>query len=290
MRIGHRRLGPAQGGDAAPPWTASSTSMLPRVAFEYGQPSCAFATSASARPARAAARRRPARTARPKRPPPIAPMPTLRGDRRAVEDGLVALAAGDAAHRVGEARRVAGGEQLLRVGAAPPGPPMRLGHAEVEVELAVVGPGVAVAALVGRGRDGGVEGLHRRARRLRPRRGGRSPRRGRPDPPGPGRLPRRAPSALGTSRARGTRAKAIPPCRTRTAAPGAARRRRGEGPPAGAARTSACATREPCLCSARERVALARAPARRPRGARRARARSASAGTAAGRGGSSWRT
>jgi hypothetical protein len=67
---------------------------------------------------------------------------------------------GGGAHRVGEAARVAGGEELLGVRAVAALATHLLWRAELEVDLAVVGARVAVAAAFRGGGDGGVEDFH----------------------------------------------------------------------------------------------------------------------------------
>src|ERR1700759_1864468 len=58
-----------------------------------------------------------------------------------------------------EARGVADGEQLLGVGAGPAAAHL-LRNGEIQIQLAVRGAAVTVAAFAGGQRFGGVEGLH----------------------------------------------------------------------------------------------------------------------------------
>jgi hypothetical protein len=76
----------------------------------------------------------------------------------AVGDVELALA-GDQLERGVEAGGVADREQHLGVGRAA-GAAQFLGHPQLEVEDAVVAPGVAVAAVAGGGGGGGVQDVH----------------------------------------------------------------------------------------------------------------------------------
>src|SRR4029453_3739280 len=79
-------------------------------------------------------------------------------DRR-LADADLALG-GNVAQGGVEAGRVAGGEQLLGVGGAAAAAEL-LRDRQVDLEQAVVGAGVAGAAVPGGGGDGGVEAGHR---------------------------------------------------------------------------------------------------------------------------------
>ena len=78
----------------------------------------------------------------------------LRGHRGVAEGGLVA--ARDQAQRAVEAGGVAGREQLLGVGPGAGAAHLR-GERQIEVDLVIGGGDVAVAAIAGGGRLGGVE-------------------------------------------------------------------------------------------------------------------------------------
>ena len=137
--------------------TVSVTSMLPRVALEYGQTSWALATvGLGGRPVE----RRGVHVELHLEPEPAVVERADADGRRDLGAGDVEpVAPGDDLQRRVEARRVAGGEQLLGVG-RPAGPAHRLRDAHVGVEDAVVAGDVAVAAVPGGGGGRGVEDLH----------------------------------------------------------------------------------------------------------------------------------
>ena len=133
------------------------TSTLPRVAFEYGQTWCALSTSALAV---ASSRLGTCTSSSTVEAEPDAARPDAhRGGHLGVRDvGLVG--GGDELQGGVEAGGVPAGEQQLRVGELTARPAELLGDLQIEIEHAVVRADVAVAAVAGGVRDGGVEGVH----------------------------------------------------------------------------------------------------------------------------------
>ena len=133
------------------------TSMLPRVAFEYGQNWCAAATSCSASAGVQPGRCTSSAAVRPSPPDSIAADADRR--RHGGTFGVqLQLAARDLDRRV-KARRVAGREKQLRVRAAT-GATHLDGHPHLQAERAVLGLDLAVAAVTAGVGDGGVQGCH----------------------------------------------------------------------------------------------------------------------------------
>ena len=141
--------------------TFSSTSMLPRVALEYGHIWCAPADQLLARPhARGPAARCPASTARPK-PSPCLPMPTSAVTDESVELDLLLTC--HRLQRAVETGRVARGEQLLRVGARAAGAAQLLRDGQVQLQHAVGRRDMAVSGSAGGLGFRGVERVHVRS-------------------------------------------------------------------------------------------------------------------------------
>ena len=153
--------GAAERAAAGAQTTSRATSMLPRVAFEYGHTWCAASTSFLRRRLVHAGdldvqRDLDAEALRDRADADVG------GDRGVGGQGDLLLH-GDELHRADEARRIAGREQLLGVGAGGAVAAEALGRRQLDVEDAVVGLRRAVAP-AGRGGVRGVEdllGLHR---------------------------------------------------------------------------------------------------------------------------------